>query len=42
MLNKRVVVKGNADDDLYGKEGIVVATNTLFYGEPDGVSTNYV
>jgi len=22
MLNKRVVVKGNADDDLYGKEGI--------------------
>lgn len=42
MLNKRVVVKGNADDDLYGKEGIVVATNTLFMGNRVWVSTNYV
>jgi hypothetical protein len=42
MLKERVVVKGNVDDDLYGKEGIIVATNTRFYEEPGGLNEHTV
>lgn len=42
MLNKRVVVKGNTDGDLYGKEGVVVATNTRYYWKTGGLNEHTV